>query len=61
MSKQEQYDPFDIVALFNTYLGIVNYEKNTAQRKEQEVIKGKLDEILLKLDKLEGGTIVGKE
>lgn len=55
MSKQEQYDPFDIVALFNTYLGIVNYGKNTAQRKEQEVIKGKLDEILLKLDKL-GGT-----
>lgn len=59
MSKQEQYDPFDIVALFNTYLGIVNYEKNTAQRKEQEVIKGKLDEILLKLDKL-GGNLNGK-
>lgn len=59
MSKQEQYDPFDIVALFNTYLGIVNYEKNTAQRKEQEVIKGKLDEILLKLDKL-GGNLDGK-
>jgi hypothetical protein len=59
MSKQEQYDPFDIVALFNTYLGIVNYAKNTAQRKEQEVIKGKLDEILLKLDKL-GGNLDGK-
>lgn len=59
MSNQEQYDPFDIVALFNTYLGIVNYEKNTAQRKEQEVIKGKLDEILLKLDKL-GGNLNGK-
>lgn len=59
MSKQEHYDPFDIVALFNTYLGIVNYEKNTAQRKEQEVIKGKLDEILLKLDKL-GGNLDGK-
>lgn len=59
MSKQEQYDPFDIVTLFNTYLGIVNYEKNTAQRKEQEVIKGKLDEILLKLDKL-GGNLNGK-
>lgn len=59
MSKQEQYDPFDIVALFNTYLGVVNYEKNTAQRKEQEVIKGKLDEILLKLDKL-GGNLDGK-
>ena len=59
MSKQEQYDPFDIVALFNTYLGIVNYEKNTAKRKEQEVIKGKLDEILLKLDKL-GGNLDGK-
>lgn len=59
MSKQEQYDPFDIVALFNTYLGIVNYEKNIAQRKEQEVIKGKLDEILLKLDRL-GGNLDGK-
>ena len=59
MSNQEQYDPFDIVALFNTYLGIVNYEKNTAQRKEQEIIKGKLDEILLKLDKL-GGNMDGK-
>lgn len=59
MSKQEQYDPFDIVALFNTYLGIVNHEKNTVQRKEQEVIKGKLDEILLKLDKL-GGNLDGK-
>ncbi|MGN1301218.1 MAG: hypothetical protein ACI4U9_01650 [Clostridia bacterium] len=40
-----------IISLFNTFLGIINYEKNTAQHKEQDEIQAKLDEILKILKK----------
>lgn len=61
MTSPNEYDPFDVIALFNTVLGLMNYEKNTAQHREQDIINQKLDTILDKLSKLEGGTTIGKE
>ena len=58
MNNRGGYDPFDAVALFNTFIGLVNVEKNASQREEQEIIKQKLDRIL---SLLEGGNEVGKE
>lgn len=46
-------DPFDSIALFNTFLGLMNIEKNTAQHKEQDKMQAKLDSIIDKLDRLE--------
>lgn len=61
MTNPNEYGSFDVIALFNTLLGLMNYEKNTAQHREQDTIIQKLDTILERLDKLEGGTTVGKE
>lgn len=58
MTTQNGYDPFDAIALFNTILGLINIEKNSAQKREQEVMVQKLDLILEKLEKLEGGNTV---
>lgn len=61
MTNPNEHDPFDVIVLFNTLLGLMNYDKNTAQHREQDIIIQKLGTILEKLDKLEGGTTVGKE
>lgn len=61
MTNPNEYDPFDVVVLFNTLLGLINYDKNTAQHREQDIIIQKLNTILERLDKLEGGTTIGKE
>ena len=61
MTNPNEYYLFDVIALFNTFLGLMNYEKNTSQHREQDTIIQKLDTILDRLEKLEGGTTVGKE
>lgn len=43
------------VALFNTYLGLLNFDKNEAQHQKQQELENKLDAILAKLEKLERG------
>ena len=53
MSSPRGYDPFEVISLFNTLLGVLNYDKNTAQHEEQDKIQGKLDLILEKLETLE--------
>lgn len=53
MTGPNEYDPFDIIALFNTFLGLLNYDKNTSQHKEQDQMQEKLDNILYKLEILE--------
>lgn len=45
----------DALAWFGTFLGLANFDKNTAQHNEQQVIQQKLDLILAKLDALERG------
>lgn len=54
------YDPFDSIALFNTILGLINIEKNSAQRMEQEAMQKKLDEILSKVERIERMITDGK-
>lgn len=49
----EQYGSFDSIALFNTMLGLINIEENSAQQKHQEVLDAKLDEILSHLAEIE--------
>lgn len=49
----DQYGSFDSIALFNTMLGLINMEKNSAQQKHQEVLDAKLDEILSRLTEIE--------
>ncbi len=49
----DQYGSFDSIALFNTMLGLINMEKNSAQQKHQEVLDTKLDEILSHLTEIE--------
>jgi hypothetical protein len=46
-------DPFDYIALFNTFMGLLNYEKNTDQHKEQGEMQEKLDRVLTKLERIE--------
>lgn len=54
------YDPFDSIALFNTILGLINIEKNSAQHMEQEAMQKKLDEILSKVERIERTITDGK-
>lgn len=54
------YDPFDSIALFNTILGLINIEKNSAQHMEQEAMQKKLDEILSKVERIERMITDGK-
>lgn len=54
------YDPFDSIALFNTILGLINIEKNSAQHIEQEAMQKKLDEILSKVERIERMITDGK-
>lgn len=49
----DQYGSFDSIALFNTVLGLINMEKNSAQQKHQEVLDAKLNEILSRLTEIE--------
>lgn len=49
----DRYGSFDSIALFNTMLGLINIEKNSAQQKHQEVLDAKLDEILSRLTEIE--------
>lgn len=49
----DQYGSFDSIALFNTMLGLINMEKNSAQQKHQEVLDAKLEEILSHLTEIE--------
>lgn len=53
MTNPNEYDPFDVMALFNTFLGLLNYDKNTSQHHEQDQMQEKLDNILNKLEILE--------
>lgn len=53
MTGPNEYDPFDVIALFNTFLGLLNYDKNTSQHREQDQMQEKLDNILNKLEILE--------
>lgn len=61
MNPEDKYNPFDVIALFNTFLGLLNYEKNTLQHKDQDVISQKLDLLLEKVDQLKGGLTGGKD
>lgn len=54
------YGPFDSIALFNTILGLINIEKNSAQHMEQEAMQKKLDEILSKVERIERTITDGK-
>lgn len=53
MTNPNEYDPFDVIALFNTFLGLLNYDKNTSQHQEQGQMQEKLNSILNKLEILE--------
>lgn len=53
MTNSNEYDPFDTIALFNTFLGLLNYNKNISQHREQDLMQGKLDSILDKLETIE--------
>lgn len=53
MINSNEYGPFDVIALFNTFLGLLNYDKNTSQHQEQDQMQKKLDSILDKLEILE--------
>jgi hypothetical protein len=53
MINNNGYDTFDAIALFNTFLGLLNYDKNSAQHEEQNEMQVKLDAILLKVENLE--------
>lgn len=53
MFNNDGYDTFDAIALFNTFLGLLNYDKNSAQHEEQNEMQVKLDAILLKVENLE--------
>ncbi len=53
MINSNEYDPFDTIALFNTFLGLLNYNKNISQHREQDLMQGKLDNILDKLETIE--------
>ena len=53
MTNPNEYDPFDVIALFNTFLGLLNYNKNTSQHREQDLMQRKLDSILDKLETIE--------
>ena len=44
---------FFIIATFNTCLGMVNMQKNDAQKDHQEILDEKLDRILSKIDNIE--------
>lgn len=57
MINPNEYDPFDVIALFNTFLGLLNYDKNTSQHQEQDQMQRKLDNILDKLETLERGIL----
>lgn len=61
MNSQENYDSFAVVALFNTFLGLFNAERNTQQYEIQNLINQKLDSILGKLDTMEGGNNFDKD
>lgn len=61
MSPEDRYNPFDVIALFNAFLGLLNYEKNTLQHKEQDVLSQKLDSLLEKVEQLKGGLTDGKD
>lgn len=51
----DHYGSFDSIALFNTMLGLINMEKNSAQQKHQEALDVKIDEILSHLTEIERG------
>lgn len=53
MTNLNEYDPFDVIVLFNTFLGLLNYDRNTSQHREQNQMQGKLNNILNKLEILE--------
>ena len=39
------------ITLFNTFLGILNYQRNLDQEKTQKIIMNKLDFIIKKMEK----------
>lgn len=43
----------DALAWFGTFLGLANFDKNSAQQEDQKAMQQKLDLILAKLDALE--------
>lgn len=53
MTNSNEYSPFYVISLFNTFLGLLNYDKNTSQHREQDLMQEKLDNILNKLETLE--------
>lgn len=46
-------NPFDLIAIFNTYLSLSNMEKNTESQKHIEELDKKLDLIIDKLSEIE--------
>lgn len=48
-----QNQPFDCIELFNTILGLMNYEANTGQQEEQRIMHQKIDLILKRLEAIE--------
>lgn len=61
MNPKDGYNTFDVIALLDTFLGLLNYGKNTLQHKDQSVINQKLDLLLEKVDQLKGGLTSGKD
>lgn len=53
MTNSNEYSPSYVISLFNTFLGLLNYDKNTSQHREQDLMQEKLDNILNKLETLE--------
>lgn len=49
----ENQNPFDLIAIFNTYLGLTNMEKNTISQVHSQKIEDKVDLILERLDNIE--------
>lgn len=52
-------NPFDFIAIFNTYLGLSNMEKNTKSQAHLDEIDKKLNTVLDKLDSIERRIIDG--
>lgn len=41
-TNENGYNPFDLIAIFNTYLGLTNMEKNTKSQNHLDEVDKKL-------------------
>lgn len=54
MGNGENINGVDAIALFNTFLGLTNMEKNTASQEHSKILEDKMDMVLEKLERLDG-------